>query len=206
MLDKRGAKIASTLGCAIAAVGFYLWAQQMPDLDYSAGWWRIAVAGVGTGLILGPISTDALNRVPGTSYGEATGITQTARNLGASLGLAVLGAILISQTKTNVVDKLTSLTGSDAVPRPVAEQVAEQISSASSGGGGGGSATTAQLHAVQEAFALSTQTVFYVMAGAMALAFVATQFLPAGKAPEAEVLDTAEAPQERDHEPVSAAN
>jgi EmrB/QacA subfamily drug resistance transporter len=205
ILDKRGAKIASTLGCAIAAVGFYLWAQQMPDLDYSAGWWRIAVAGVGTGLILGPISTDALNRVPGTSYGEATGITQTARNLGASLGLAVLGTILISQTKTNVVDKLTSLSGSDAVPRPVAEQVADQISSASSGGGGGGgSATAAQLQAVQEAFASSTQTVFYLMAGAMALAFVATQFLPRGKAPEAAIVDGAEAPKGREPEPLPA--
>ncbi len=197
ILDKRGAKPASLLGCAAAAVGFYLWAQQMPDLDYSAGWWRIVVAGVGTGLILGPISTDALNRVPGTSYGEATGITQTARNLGASLGLAVLGTILISQTKTNVVDKLTSLTGSDAVPHDAAVQVADQISQASSGTGGpsgSGGATDAQLHAVQEAFAMSTQTVFYVMAGAMALAWLATHFLPSGKAPEAEIVTDAEAP------------
>jgi MFS family permease len=45
---------------------------------------------------LGPASTDAVNRAPSTSYSEVTGITQTARNFGASLGLAVLGAILVS--------------------------------------------------------------------------------------------------------------
>ena len=84
ILDARGAKAAVVPGCVIAAVGFYLWGSQMPDLDYSAGWWRLVVAGVGTGLVLGPVSTDALNRAPGTSYGEATGITQTARNLGAT--------------------------------------------------------------------------------------------------------------------------
>ena len=34
---------------------------------------------------------DAVNRAPSSSYSEVTGITQTARNFGASLGLAVLG-------------------------------------------------------------------------------------------------------------------
>ena len=47
--------------------------------------------------MLGTASTDAVNRAPSTSYSEVTGITQTARNFGASLGLAVLGAILIGR-------------------------------------------------------------------------------------------------------------
>ena len=60
----------------------------MTDLsggDYSQ-WWRMVIAGAGMGLVLGPISTDALNRAPSTSYGEVTGITQTSRNIGASVG------------------------------------------------------------------------------------------------------------------------
>jgi hypothetical protein len=52
----------------------------------------IAVAGAGLGLVLGPASTDALNRAPGVAYGEVTGITQTVRNFGASLGLKVMGS------------------------------------------------------------------------------------------------------------------
>ena len=51
------------------------------------------IAGAGLGLMLGVATTDAVNRAPSTRYSEVTGITQTARNFGASLGLAVLGAI-----------------------------------------------------------------------------------------------------------------
>jgi EmrB/QacA subfamily drug resistance transporter len=193
LLDAKGAKAAALPGCAIAAVGFYLWAETMPDIAYSngGGWWRVVVAGAGTGLILGPVSTDALNRAIGASYGEVTGITQTARNLGASLGLAVLGTLLISQNRTNVVDKLTSLTGSDHVPHAEALEVANSLSQHSAGTGDAtGHASAAQFQAVQDAFALSSQTVFYVMAGAMALAFLVTLVgLPRGKAPEAEIIE-----------------
>ena len=72
----------------------------MPDTSYSdgAGWWRVVLAGVGTGMVLGPVSTDALNRSRGKSYGEVTGITQTARNLGATLGVALLGTLLVCKT------------------------------------------------------------------------------------------------------------
>ena len=79
------------LGCAVAAVGFYLWGQSLTDLSVSDQWYYIVIAGAGVGLVLSPANTDALNRVPGSRYGEATGITQTVRNFGSSLGLAVLG-------------------------------------------------------------------------------------------------------------------
>ena len=46
--------------------------------------------------MLGPASTDAVNRASRLSYGEATGITQTVRNYAASLGLAILGTILVT--------------------------------------------------------------------------------------------------------------
>ena len=54
------------------------------------------------GLMLGPASTDAVNRASRLSYGEATGITQTVRNYAASLGLAILGTILVSQLRSHV--------------------------------------------------------------------------------------------------------
>ena len=53
----------------------------------------VIVAGAGMGILLGPANTDAMNRSGNLSYGEATGIAQTIRNYGASLGLAALGTI-----------------------------------------------------------------------------------------------------------------
>ena len=62
------------------------------------------------GFMLGPASTDAVNRASRLSYGEATGITQTVRNYSASLGLAILGTIVVSQTRSRV-DQLADRAG-----------------------------------------------------------------------------------------------
>lgn len=51
------------------------------------------LAGAGIGVLLGPASTDAVNRAINASWGEVTGITQTMRNYAASLGIAVLGTV-----------------------------------------------------------------------------------------------------------------
>lgn len=201
MLDRAGVKAPAALGCAVGAVGFYLWASQMPDMDYGSGWWRIVIAGAGTGLMFAPVSTDALNRVPGTSYGEATGITQTMRNLGASLGLAVLGTLLVSQISSNAESKLEAL----GCSKEAADQVAAGLSSSIASGGSGGGGTSEALcqgvtndkifEQVPAIFAGASETIFYVMAAVMALAYIVAHFaLPSGKPPEPEVPAGGEAP------------
>ena len=64
MLDQVGARPPVVLGCAVAAVGFYLWGQSLTDLSVSEQWYYIVIAGIGVGLVLSPANTDALNRVP----------------------------------------------------------------------------------------------------------------------------------------------
>ena len=76
------------------------------------------------GLMLEPANTDAINRAPATSYGEATGITQTVRNFGSSLGMAVLGTILITQNKVNIEDSL----GGFGIPKGEADSIADSMS------------------------------------------------------------------------------
>jgi EmrB/QacA subfamily drug resistance transporter len=102
ILDSQGARPSVVLGCAVAAVGFYLWGSQVTDLSFDSQWYYVAIAGAGVGLVLGPVSTDALNRAPRDAYGEVTGITQTVRNFGASLGLAILGTILLTQNTSRI--------------------------------------------------------------------------------------------------------
>ena len=97
MLDRIGAKRPVVLGCALAVVGFWLWAGKVTELDLGNQVWYVVLAGAGMGFMLGPASTDAVNRASRFTYGEATGITQTVRNYAASLGIAVLGTLLVSQ-------------------------------------------------------------------------------------------------------------
>ena len=168
------------LGSAISAVGFFLWARKLPGLNYDDQWPYIVIAGAGVGLVLGPSNTDAVNRAPSSSYGEATGITQTVRNFGSSLGLAVLGTFLILENKSN----LESALGSLGLPKAKADAIADSLGQA--GGGGlaerGGKRAEEFLHAVQHSYALSSRTIFYAMAGVMAVCFVVSLIaLPGGK-------------------------
>jgi EmrB/QacA subfamily drug resistance transporter len=184
ILDARGARPAMVLGCALTAVGLGLWAHQMPDLDLNSQWYWIVLTGAGVGLVLGPANTDAINRASRVAYGEVVGITQTVRNFGSSLGLAVLGSILIIQNTSN----LESTLGSEGFSKETADEVAAAVT----GSGGGSASSSLSSHtgekaqeifgAIQLDYALSTRTVFYAMAGVMAVAFViALIWMPAGK-------------------------
>ena len=106
MLDRGGAKRPVVLGCVLAAVGFALWAGKVTELNFHTQQWYIILAGAGMGFMLGPASTDAVNRASRLSYGEATGITQTVRNYAASLGLAILGTVLVSQMRSHLTTSL----------------------------------------------------------------------------------------------------
>jgi EmrB/QacA subfamily drug resistance transporter len=176
ILDRRGARPAVVAGSAIAAVGFYLLAGKLTDLSLSAQALYIIIAGGGIGLMLGPVSTDAVNRAPRGSYSEVTGITQTARNFGASFGLAVLGTILIDRDRTTVARALRA----HGVPAARAHKIASSFGS----GSAGGSSTphTALGHSIALATAHAEQTVFYVMAGVMAFTFLlAVRRYPRGR-------------------------
>lgn len=201
MLDAKGARPSVVLGCAVAAVGFWLWGAQLPRLDFSGQWYWLALAGAGMGLVLSPVSTDAINRAPNASYGEVTGITQTVRNFGASLGLAVLGSLLVTENVRRVEETLTS----KGLPAEQADRIAHAMTSTSGAGSGGseafgsgagaaGEAAKSVYAAIQVDVAESTQLIVYLMAGLMAVAFlVAVTRLPAGRLEELPVTEAGEA-------------
>jgi EmrB/QacA subfamily drug resistance transporter len=165
MLDRVGAKRPVAIGCVLAAVGFMLWADKVTTLSLGPQIWRVVLTGAGMGMMLGPASTDAVNRASTLSYGEATGITQTVRNYASSLGLAILGSLLVSRMKSHVIKSLTG----QGLPHQAAAAKAAAISQSQGGSGGSGKIP----HFVQADFALSTQTVLDAMAIIMAVAAVA---------------------------------
>jgi EmrB/QacA subfamily drug resistance transporter len=162
MLDRIGAKRPVVVGCVLGAVGYWLWARHVTGLDLGSQVGYVVLAGAGMGLMLGPASTDAVNRASRLSYGEATGITQTVRNYAASLGLAVLGSLLVSQLDSREMSSLVA----QGLPRGQAAAEAARISQSSEG------STKAIPHFIRIDFAYATRSVLYAMAIIMAAAAV----------------------------------
>jgi MFS transporter, DHA2 family, multidrug resistance protein len=84
-------------GRAVIAVGLVLFAVGswwMGGLDQDAGYWNIAwpraLQGLGMGLIFVPLSTLTMADVPRPEMANATGIYTLIRQLGGSLGIAIL--------------------------------------------------------------------------------------------------------------------
>jgi EmrB/QacA subfamily drug resistance transporter len=186
MLDRGGARHPMVIGCALATVGFALWASKLTDLHLGAQWPFILMSGAGIGLLLGPASTDAVNRAINASYGEVTGITQTVRNYGSTLGIAVLGTVLT----TVLTNRLTSSLVGLGVPRKTASSIAQTASR----GEHSSSALASAPHALQTRisaavahdFASATQAVLYGMAIALGVAFVISLAHPRGLSTEAD--------------------
>jgi MFS family permease len=162
MLDRIGAKRPVVLGCALAAAGFGLWAGRATDPHAGAQVIYIVMAGAGMGLMLGQANTDAINRASRYSYGEATGITQTVRNYGASLGFAILGTILITEFRSRITSSLIAR----GLPGSAASAQAAKIAQLQ--GGNGNVATIPPF--IRADFAGATREVLYVMAVIMAVA------------------------------------
>ena len=182
LLDRIGAKRPVVLGCVLAAVGFALWAGKATDLHAGAQVIYIVMAGAGMGLMLGQANTDAINRASRYSYGEATGITQTVRNYGASLGFAILGTLLITRFRSEITSSLTAR----GLPGPAASAQAAKIAQLQ--GGSGNISAIPQF--IRADFAGAIRDVLYGMAVIMAIAaVVALRGLQRGVQQETETAD-----------------
>ncbi len=170
MLDRGGARRPLIMGSALSAVGFALWSTKVHDYSLSAQWPYIVMASAGIGLVLGPASTDAVNRSINASYGEVTGITQTVRNYGSTFGLAVLGTVL-----SNVFsDRLSTALGRLGVPSSGLQGVTQSSGPPSQSSlQSAPAALRAPIEAaVRHAFATGTQAVLIGMCIALAVSFL----------------------------------
>jgi MFS family permease len=82
----------------------------------------LAVFGVGAGLLLSQLGNVIMSSVDPAKANEAGGLQGTAQNLGASLGTALIGSVLIAALSSGLVTRVEQ---NPAVPPPVREQVAE---------------------------------------------------------------------------------
>jgi hypothetical protein len=81
----------------------------------------MALLGTGMGLIVSQLGNVAQSSVGATQRGEVGGLQYTAQQLGSSLGVAFIGAIVLSSLTTTLVDKIES-------DPQISEQVQQEVS------------------------------------------------------------------------------
>jgi len=105
-----GPRTPMAVGCAVAAIGIAL-----TDVAVVRGGSTVeiavplGVAGVGFGLGIVPTTTAVLSAVPADHAGVAASMVNTARQIGAVVGVAVLGSMVISTMTSDLTTRMNKL-------------------------------------------------------------------------------------------------
>ncbi|MFE2511561.1 MFS transporter [Streptomyces naganishii] len=91
---RYGFRLVVTTGLALAGLGLLALGTVHAGTGYGNVWWRLALAGTGFALTLSPLTGAAIQAVSPQEGGLASGISSTTRQIGAVLGVAVLGAVV----------------------------------------------------------------------------------------------------------------
>ncbi|MCI3276785.1 MFS transporter [Streptomyces sp. 7R015] len=89
-----GYRSVVTGGLTLAGLGLLTLGALHTDTGYVNVWWRLATVGVGFALAMSPLTGAAIQAVAPQEGGLASGISSTTRQIGAVLGVAVLGAVV----------------------------------------------------------------------------------------------------------------
>lgn len=113
------------------------------DAPASALYPALALNGIGFGLIMAQISNLTLSAVSVQQAGEASGVNNTLRQVGSSLGSAILGAVLLTAITTNVS---SGILASNTIPPNIKPQLAQTVgANAQNAAFGGAGADTSKL-------------------------------------------------------------
>jgi EmrB/QacA subfamily drug resistance transporter len=127
MLTARlGPRLPIVLGALLASSALFLLMRLEPDSGYAMLWWNFGLFGIGLGLMLSPLTAAVLSATPPTRAGLGSSVINTSRQIGFSLGIAVLGAVVLQQFSGNIASQLAQR----GVPGPLGATIASKIATA----------------------------------------------------------------------------
>jgi hypothetical protein len=123
-VGRVGSRVPMTVGCLLAGVGVLLTDVVIsPTAGLSTLGWTMALAGIGFGIIVVPVNATALISIPANSSGVAASTINTARELGAVTGVAILGSIVNGQLTVNLTRRLAQI----GVPASFRQEIIEDV-------------------------------------------------------------------------------
>lgn len=109
MAERYGHKLIGGAGLAISALGFLAFATLNPDSGYLQFFLASLVIGVGAPLAMTPATNAIVASLPLEKQGVASAVNDTARELGAAFGVAVLGSAFNIGYRNQIGEHLNGL-------------------------------------------------------------------------------------------------
>ena len=195
VVQRIGTKLVVATGLALMAGGFAIAATNDASTPYSVIATAMILMGFGLGSAAAPATESILASVPREKAGVGSAVNDTTREIGGTLGVAVLGSIMASVYGGQILDALSG------APLPAGLRTAAGDSLAAAlqiAGDVGGTAGQGIALAAQDAFVHAFQ-IGSVVTGAVALvgAAIALLFLPARSREEEPISITLEPEQAR---------
>ena len=129
MTARLGPRLPIVLGALLCAGFFIIQLSLSPDTSYAMFGWELGLLGIGCSFLLTPLTAAVLSATPPERAGLGSSILTTFRQVGISLGVAVLGAIVLQQFPGNIVSQLTQR----GLPASISTVIANKIASAGAG-------------------------------------------------------------------------
>jgi EmrB/QacA subfamily drug resistance transporter len=108
--DLAGPRWSITIGCLLLAVGLFLAQGYLsPHPSYGPLIVALALAGIGIGTTIVPVTSSVLSAVPPERSGMAASATNTSREIGAVAGVAILGSLMFSQLHNSLLTQMNHL-------------------------------------------------------------------------------------------------
>jgi len=190
VVQRIGTKLVVAAGLALMAGGFAIASTNDASTSYSVIASAMVLMGFGLGSAAAPATESILASLPREKAGVGSAVNDTTREVGGTLGVAVLGSIMASVYGGRILNALSG------TPLPAGLRAAAGDSLAAAlqiAGGVGGAAGRGIALAAQDAFAQAFQ-IGSVVTGAVALvgALIALLFLPARSRQEKPITITPE--------------
>lgn len=117
LADRIGPRWPIVIGMAMIALSLYLFSTIDNSSTFSDLLPSFLILGAGIGLTMSPMSTAAMNAVPKTKAGVASGVLSMFRMIGGTFGVAALGALFQGEAKGRLATTLGGENGLSAVQR-----------------------------------------------------------------------------------------
>jgi MFS family permease len=107
--DRLGSRWLMTAGMAMLSAALLVFAQLQTDSSYLSLLPGMLLGGLGMAITMTPMTAAALSSVPVDKAGVGSGMLNTFRQVGGSLGIAVMGAILAAGTNSAIASGATDV-------------------------------------------------------------------------------------------------